>query len=219
MSAIQKDTLQFLTELKDNNDRDWFNKNKDRYVAANENFISFIQLLINEASRFDPLMAGLDAKKTVFRIYRDTRFAKDTSPYKANFGAWLSARDFRQGIAGYYFHLQPGGSFIAGGGHMPEPARLKTLRQELSHNGDAFLQIINNTNFKKKLELRGDKTSKVPPGFEKDDPMIEFIKFKELMVHHQIDDQTVVSDNFVAYCTDIVSIMAPFNSFLNASFG
>ncbi|HZY38547.1 MAG TPA: DUF2461 domain-containing protein [Mucilaginibacter sp.] len=217
MAAIQKDTFQFLYELKDNNDREWFNTNKNRYVAANENFISFIQSLINEAARFEPSMAGLDAKKTVFRIYRDTRFAKDKSPYKTNFGAWLAGKDFREGVAGYYFHLQPGASFIAGGVHMPGPARLKTLRQELSHNGAGFLEIVNNKNFKEKLELRGDKTTKVPPGFEKDDPMVEFIKFKELMVHHQVDDKTVLSDNFTAYCAGILSAMAPFNAFLNAS--
>lgn len=217
---IHKDTLQFLAKLKDNNDRDWFNKNKDRFIAANENFILFIQTLINEIGRFDKAVVGMDAKKTVFRIYRDTRFAKDKSPYKINFGASLMMGPAKgSGLAGYYFHLQPGGSFLAGGVHLPEPAALKAIRQEISHNGEAFSKIISDKNFKDKFELAGERLSKVPPGFEKDNPMAAYLKLKELLVMHPLDDAIVLSDDLTMYSTGVFKLMVPFNSFLNAPFG
>src|ERR1051326_8450451 len=110
MMTIKKETLRFLKDLGKNNDRDWFNKNKDKFVAANENFTGFVQGVISEVSKFDRSVAGLDAKKCVFRIYRDTRFSKDKSPYKTHFGATLMGKGKGCGIAGYYFHLQPGNS-------------------------------------------------------------------------------------------------------------
>jgi uncharacterized protein (TIGR02453 family) len=217
-SVIKKDTLQFLSELNENNNRDWFNKNKDRYVAANENFVQYIQSVINEHAQFDKSLQGLDAKNTVFRIYRDTRFAKDKSPYKPNFGAaLLFGRKKGWGIAGYYLHLQPGNSFLAGGVHNPEPAHIKAIRYEISNNGEAFLKIINDRSLKDNFELKGEKLVKVPQGFEKDDPMAEYLKYKELMIHHPMDDKTIVSDHFTSYCVSFLKKMIPFNAFLNAS--
>jgi uncharacterized protein (TIGR02453 family) len=217
-SIIKNDTLQFLSELKENNDRDWFNTNKDRFVDANENFIQFIQSVINEVSSFDKVVQGLDAKNCVFRIYRDTHFSKDKSPYKTNFGAaLLLGTEKGRGIAGYYLHLQPGHSFLAGGVHTTEPANLKAIREEISHNGEEFLKIINDKNFKDSFEIKGEKLAKVPQGFENDDPMGEYLKYKELMIHHAVDDKTILSGNFTTYCVNILKAMVPFNSFLNAS--
>lgn len=216
--TIQKDTLRFLEELEENNDREWFNTNKSRYIAANENFIQFIQSLIDQVALFDKYIQGLDAKSAVFRIYRDTRFAKDKSPYKTNFGAWLMGKGSNCGVAGYYLHLQPGQSFLAGGVHMPEPVSLKAIRKEISSNGEELLKIINNRNFKDNFEITGDKLAKVPQGFEKDDPMAEYLKHKDLMAHRSLDDATVLSDGFGNYCAELIKAMVPFNYFVNAPF-
>src|SRR5262249_28721402 len=118
MTAIKKETVQFLKNLKSHNDRDWFTANKEKFISANENFIQFVDGLIGEVSRFDKSVAGLEAKDCVFRIYRDIRFSKDKSPYKTHFAATLLGKGEACGVAGYYFHLEPGNSFLAGGVHM-----------------------------------------------------------------------------------------------------
>src|SRR5438046_10083390 len=92
------------------------------------------ETLIDEVAKFDRSVAGLDAKNSVFRIYRDVRFSKDKSPYKTHFSATLMGKGKACGVAGYYFHLEQGNSFLAGGIHMTEPANLKAIRKEISSN-------------------------------------------------------------------------------------
>jgi len=214
-TTIKKETLQFLKDLKLHNDRDWFNKNKDKFVSANENFIQFIQELINKVAGFDKSAAGLDAKDAVFRIYRDVRFSKDKSPYKIFFGAHLMGKEKGCGVAGYYFHMQPGNSFLAGGVHMTEPQNLKAIREEISDNGKTFLKIINDKDFKDNFKIEGEKLAKVPQGFDKDDPMAEFLKYKELMIHHSVKDKQILAGDFASYCSKIFKAMVPFNRFVN----
>jgi uncharacterized protein (TIGR02453 family) len=213
---IKTETIQFLQELTKNNNRDWFNDNKEKFVAANENFIQFIQSFIAEVTKFDKTVAGIDAKDTVFRIYRDIRFSKDKSPYKTHFAATLMGKGGGCGNAGYYFHLEPGASFLAGGLHMTDPAHLRAVREEISDNGNAFLKIINDKGFKELFKIEGEKLTKVPQGFEKEDPMAEYLKYKELVIHHQLSDKLVVSEHFLEEGAKICKAMVPFNSFLNA---
>ena len=186
-ATIRKETLQFLKDVKSHNDRDWFAKNKEKFISANENFIQFVQGLIDEVAKFDKSVAGLDAKNSVFRIYRDTRFSKDKSPYKTHFSATLMGKEKSCGIAGYYFHLEPGNSFLAGGVHMTEPRNLKAIREEISDKGIFFLKIINGKNFKDFFKIEGEKLTKVPQGFDKEDPMRDYLKYKDkidLSVHN-----------------------------------
>jgi uncharacterized protein (TIGR02453 family) len=213
--AIKKDTLQFLKDLEKNNDREWFNRNKDEFNLANKNFVEFVQELIDEVAKFDKSIVGLDAKNSVFRIYRDTRFSKDKSPYKTHFGATLMGKGNGCGIAGYYLHLQPGSSFLAGGVHMTEPKNLNAIREEISNNGKDFLKIINNKNFKSNFTIEGEKLANIPRGFDKDDPMNDYLKYKELMIRHSIDDKKIISADFASYCSKIFKTMVPFNSFVN----
>jgi uncharacterized protein (TIGR02453 family) len=214
-TAIKKETLQFLKDIKKNNNRDWFTVNKNKFISANENFIEFVQELIDEVSRFDKTVAGLNAKESVFRIYRDTRFSKDKSPYKTHFGATLLGKGKSCGIAGYYFHLEPVNTFLAGGIHMTEPANLKAIREEISSNGKTFLKIISDKNFKENFKIEGEKLTRVPPGFNKDDPMGEYLKYKELMIHHSVADKEILSGNFISYCAKVFKTMVPFNKFVN----
>ncbi|MFZ1081723.1 MAG: DUF2461 domain-containing protein [Candidatus Kryptoniota bacterium] len=215
--TIKKETLQFLETLAENNNRDWFNDNKDKYVSANENFIQFVQTLIDEVAKFDKSVAGLDAKNSVFRIYRDIRFAKDKSPYKTHFGATLLGKENLCGNAGYYFHLQPGNSFLAGGVHMTEPKHLKAIRGEISRNGKAFLRIIGAKQFKSNFVIEGEQLAKIPKGLDKADPMGEYLKYKELMIRHEVDDKRILSKDFASYCSKVFKAMVPFNSFINKS--
>jgi uncharacterized protein (TIGR02453 family) len=208
-ATIKKETLRFLKDIKSHNDRDLFTKNKEKFIAANENFIRFVQQLIDEVAKFDKSVTGLDAKDSVFRIYRDVRFSKDKSPYKTHFAATLMGKEKSCGIAGYYFHLEPSNSFLAGGVHMTEPQNLKAIREEISDNGKTFLKVINDKYFKDNFKIEGEKLAKVPQGFAKDDPMSDYLKYKELMIHHSVNDKQILSGDFASYCSKIFKAMIP----------
>lgn len=219
MNIINPETLTFLKDLTVNNNREWFNENKAVYTAAQENVIAFLEGLIKEMSGFDEELGKIDGKKSLFRIYRDTRFSKDKSPYKTNFGASLGMGKGSQ-KGGYYLHMEPGKSFLAGGIYMPESSVLKEVRKEISLYGDDFLKIINQKDFKKHFpELdQADKLKKVPQGFEKEDPMGEYLKLKNFIVIYYLKDEEILDKNAIKNMTKIFKLMKPFNDFLNAPF-
>jgi uncharacterized protein (TIGR02453 family) len=220
MSAtISPKTFEFLNKLTINNNREWFNENKNLYTESQENVIFFLEALINEMSGFDEELGKIDAKKSLFRIYRDTRFSKDKIPYKTNFGASLGMGKGSQ-KGGYYLHLEPGKSFLAGGIYMPESSVLKDVRKEISLYGNDFLKIINNKDFKKYFpELdQDDKLKKIPQGFEKEDPMGEYLKLKSFIVVYNLKDEEVLDSNAAKNLTKIFKLMKPFNDFLNTPF-
>lgn len=220
MSAnISTKTFDFIKKLTKNNNREWFNENKNLYTESQQNVISFLEDLINEMGEFDEELAKLDPKKALFRIYRDTRFSKDKIPYKTNFGASLGMGKGSQ-KGGYYLHIEPGKSFLAGGIYMPESSVLKEVRKEISLYGDDFIKIINNKDFKKHFpELdQDDKLKKVPQGFEKEDPMGEYLKLKSFIVVYNLKDEEVLDKNAAKNMADIFKVMKPFNDFLNTPF-
>ena len=216
---MQLSTLQFLRNLEKNNNREWFNENKTLYQEAQQDVISFVEKLMEEMADFDEEIGKLEAKKSVFRIYRDTRFSKDKTPYKNNFGAGLGMGKGNK-ISGYYLHIEPGKSFLAGGVYKPEPSVLKTIRQEISAFGDEFLEILEQDEFRN--YFRGlsveDKLKKVPQGFEKDDKMAEYLKLKHFIVTHPISDEQLLSENAVKEFTEIFKAMKPLNDFLQTPF-
>ncbi|REC74650.1 DUF2461 domain-containing protein [Chryseobacterium elymi] len=219
MNIIKPETLTFLKDLTVNNNREWFNENKAVYTTSQENVIAFLDGLIKEMSGFDEELGKIDSKKSLFRIYRDTRFSKDKSPYKTNFGASLGMGKGSQ-KGGYYLHMEPGKSFLAGGIYMPESSVLKEVRKEISLYGDDFLKIINQKDFKKYFpELdQDDKLKKVPQGFEKEDPMGEYLKLKNFIVVYYLKDEEILDKNAIKNITKIFKLMKPFNDFLNAPF-
>ena len=216
---MQSSTLQFLRNLEKNNNREWFNENKTLYQEAQQDVISFVEKLMEEMADFDEEIGKLEAKKSVFRIYRDTRFSKDKTPYKTNFGAGLGMGKGNK-ISGYYLHIEPGKSFLAGGVYKPEPSVLKTIRQEISAFGDEFKAILEQDEFRN--YFRGlsveDKLKKVPQGFEKDDKMAEYLKLKHFIVTHPISDEQLLSENAVKEFTEIFKAMKPLNDFLQTPF-
>jgi len=220
MSAtLSQNTFDFLAKLKENNNREWFNENKNLYIESQQNVISFLEDLIKEIAEFDQELAKLDAKKSLFRIYRDTRFSKDKIPYKTNFGASLGMGKGSQ-KGGYYFHAEPGKSFIAGGIYMPESSVLKEVRKEISLYGDNFIKILNHKDFKKHFpELdQDDKLKKIPQGFEKEDPMAEYLKLKSFIVVYNLKDEEILDKNSAKNIAEIFKLMKPLNDFLNTPF-
>lgn len=217
--TISPDTFQFLTELKANNNKDWFTENKPRYEAARENFIGFIDALIERIVEFDPSIGHHSAKGTIFRIYRDVRFSKDKSPYKTNFGAHITPALKRSDIhsrAGYYIHLSPGESMLAGGAYMPTGDWLKNIRLDIDLNAAELKEIIANKDFVKYFgEMEGEKLKRAPKGYDVDHPEIELLRYKSFLATHRMEDQTVTSEGFLDHAATVFQALHPFDSFLN----
>lgn len=218
-AAVSPKVFDFLRQLAENNNREWFTENKNLYTESQQNIVVFLEDLIAEMSEFDSELGKIDAKKSLFRIYRDTRFSKDKTPYKTNIGASLGMGKGSQ-KGGYYLHLEPGKSFIAGGIYMPESSVLKTLRKEISLYGQEFLNILNNKEFKNYFpELdQDDKLKKVPQGFEKEDPMAEYLKLKSFIVVYNLSDKEISDKSASKSLAKIFKVMKPLNDFLNAPF-
>lgn len=220
--VISKDTFQFLKDLKKNNNREWFNDNKPRYQEARDNFISFVDALLQEITKFDPTISHHQGKDCVFRIYRDVRFSKDKSPYKINMGAHVTAAAKKSEIhsrAGYYIHIEPdGGSMLAGGAYMPKGPWLKAIRQEIDYNAADFKKILATKEFKKYFgNMEGDQLKTAPKGYPKDHPEIELLRYKSFLATHQCDDQEVLSKNFLDHSAKVFKALYPFDAFLNQS--
>ena len=215
---IEKSTFSFLKNLKKNNDHGWFSENKEKYATAQQNVLEFVEELLAEMSKFDENFAKMDPKKTLFRIYRDTRFSKDKSPYKTNFGASINGIGKKDGGAGYYLHISPGECFTAAGVYRCDPKKLKELRREISVNADEFKSIIQDRDFRN-FEFNNEKLSRVPQGFEKDDPMAEYLKMKHLVVSQNIKDEDLMNTESVKFVAENFRKMSKFVDFLNASLG
>ena len=200
--------LDFIKELTENNNRDWFNENKKRYQESLEIFRGFAGELLNGISKFDLSMGNLEAKDTIFRIYKDVRFSKDKLPYKTHFGCWMAKGGRKSTDAGYYFHLEPGKSFLAAGVWMPPGEQLKLIRQEILFNPEPYLELIHTPDLKKKYERGGkeDMLKKGPAGFPKD-----FIHIEELKYKHYIWSRTY-SDSALRKSSSSDSIVADFNA-------
>ena len=218
-TSIDSSTLQFLKTLLKNNNRNWFTENKNLYIEAQKDVLLFVENLIEEMSKFDEEILKIDAKKSLFRIYRDVRFSKDKSPYKTNFGAGLGMGKGTR-ITGYYLHIEPGKSFLAGGVYQPEPSVLKEIRKEISMSGNEFLKILEQKDFRN--HFRGlsveNKLQRVPAGFEKDDPMSEYLKLKNFIVVHPISDASLLKENAAKDFAKIFESIKPLNDFLESPF-
>ena len=216
---LSKSTFDFLKSLKKNNNRDWFEKNKEKYLAAKENVESFVGELIAGFTKFEKNLAGLQPKDCTFRIYRDVRFSKDKRPYKTNMGASINPGGKKMEVAGYYLHVEPGGSFLAGGRWMPSPDHLKMIRQEIDYNGKELNKILNAKDFKKYYGALDTeyKLSRPPKGYDKNHPDIELLKMNSYIVWHPCNDKEMLSKNAVKEITKGARIMKPFLDFLNTA--
>ena len=217
MESISKSTLSFLADLQKNNEREWFKSNQKSYNEAKLNFESFIQKLISEIIVFDPILKGLEAKSCIFRINRDIRFSHDKSPYKTNFGAFIVRGGRKNGdkFAGYYIHIEPGKSFIAGGAYMPPSPWLSALREKIDHDPGKFLMIIQNKDFIKTYgQLDGDRLKTPPRGYSSDNPNIELLKYKSYLVLKEVPDKVVVSPDYLETVIKALKVMKPLNDFL-----
>lgn len=213
-TAIPASTLSFLEDLKLNNNRPWFNEHKERYQQEHAHMVEFAENLIDRMSQHD-LLEPMSGKKSLFRIYRDTRFSKDKTPYKSHFSGTLKrATKLRRG--GYYYHIQPGGSFLAGGFWGPSSADLQRIREELAADAQPLRKIIAAPGFQKTFgELKGDKVKTAPKGYSKDHPNIDLIRHKQYIVTREFSDKEVMAPDFLDQVVETFCVMHPFFDFMS----
>ncbi len=213
-------TLQFLTKLKKNNSREWFNQHRDEYDAAKENFIELVNQILANTGQFDEDLSLLTYKDCIFRINRDVRFSKNKDPYKNNMAAYFVKGGKKSWLAGYYFHCEPGGkSFIGGGLYGGEPNQIKKVRQEIDYNWEEFKSILENKVFKKLFgdlsKEEGMSLIREPKGYEKDNPAIEYIKLKNFIVAVPVTDEELTDKKLIKKIVSCFAAMQPLLRFLN----
>jgi len=214
---IQK-ILQFLKELKINNNREWFAENKAWYESVKKDFENLSKELIVEISKFDEEIKHVEAKDCVFRIYKDIRFSHDKTPYKTHFGVFIATAGGRKSQrGGYYLHLDPDGCFFGAGVWCPQPDLLKALRQSVYDNIDELNEIRHSTSFSQYFNdfFEEGKLKTVPRGFPKEFPDAELLKLKHYLVEYTFDDVFIGSDNFIQRVAEVAKCAYPLNVFLN----
>lgn len=217
---LQTSTLQFLKQLAKNNNKEWFDANRKKYEAAKEDFTTSLQMILSGFSKTDAALISLAPKDCLFRINRDIRFSKDKSPYKTNFGAYINAGGKKSNTGGYYFHLQPGGSFVGGGIYQPDADMLKKVRQEIDYNFDAFKSVINNKKFKsvytKGINRDSEwSLSRPPKGYDENNPAIEYIKLKSVVAMTPLSDAQLTDKQFEVTVIKAFEALYPLIVFLN----
>ena len=215
---LSKDTLQFLDDLKANNNRDWFLDNKKRYEAFKKDYQLLVADLLDAMKPLDPSLEILEVKNCTFRINRDIRFSKDKTPYKSHLGIWLSSGAKGLNRSGYYIHLENGSSFIAGGLYCPEANDLKKMRKEIAYFHEDLEAILNEKEFKKEFNDfdRDEKnTLKNPPrGYEKEHPAIDLLKLKSFESSQKINFSTAGTKDFVTTVSKKLILLKPLNDFI-----
>ena len=213
---LQKSTLDFLKALKRNNNRDWFEKNREKYEAAREDFASFVSKLIAELSKQDASLKGVTAKDSIFRIYRDVRFSKNKDPYKTNFGSVVCQGGRKSDKACFYIQVEPGNSFIAGGRWMPSTEHLNDIRKEIFYHTKDFKKILSDKTFKRIFkELSDIKLKLAPKGFDKNFPDLELLKYTSYIIETSLSDNAVTDKSLLGQCAKVHKAMLPLLNFLN----
>jgi uncharacterized protein (TIGR02453 family) len=218
MEQIKKSTIEFLSDIKFNNNREWFINNRSRYDASRANFETFVQSVIDNIALFEPIIKGLDVKNCTYRFNRDIRFSNDKSPYKTHFGAFIVRGGKKNGdkFGGYYIHIEPGNSIIAGGAYMPPANWLSAIRENINEKPGELLKIISAKEFIKYFgKLDGEKLKKAPKGYPSDHQYIELLKLKSYLVVNEVNDKNVLKPDYFDHVIKTFKAMKPLNDFLN----
>jgi len=213
-ALILPSAFEFLKLLKKNNDRDWFNVHKERYLRELAIIEKFAETLRIEMNKHDVIETA-SGKKSLHRIYRDIRFSKDKTPYNTHWGGGFK-RATRARRGSYYFHLSPGNSFIAGGFWGPEPGDLKRIRDEFAYDGKPFRKILSNKTFLRTFgSLEGEQIKTTPKGFDPDDAAIDLLRYKQFLLIKHFSDKEVLAPDFLKKLNESFRAMRPFLDYMS----
>jgi uncharacterized protein (TIGR02453 family) len=218
---LKPSTLKFIKDLDKHNNKTWFDANRKKYEDAKFDFENFVQRIIDKHGKKDPDIASLKAKETTFRINRDVRFSKDKRPYKDNMGSYMAKGGKKSIYAGYYINIRPGNYFSGGGLWMPQPPELQKVRQEIDYNLDEFKEIVEGKKFRNvfgKLSMDKEFTlTRVPKGFEADNPAAEYLKFKSYVATSPLTEADLTSKEGEKKILKAFEALQPLLVFLNRS--
>jgi uncharacterized protein (TIGR02453 family) len=222
MSHLSPEMLKFLRDLRKNNNREWFQDNRQRYEAAQGEFVDFVALLIQEIGKFDASVTRVRPKDAVFRIFKDVRFSKDKSPYKTNFGASICEGGRKARRAVYYLHVEPGDhSMTAGGLYHPPNDWLGRVRERIAADPSAFEKLLKAASFKKLYPALWDedRLKTVPRGYAKDHPAAELLKYKSFIVSSPLSDAELLAGDLLKTLRARFKVLQPLNDYLNQALG
>lgn len=210
--------LQFLKDLRENNNREWFHDHKEYYEEYKTAYALLIQEFLDAMVPHDASLRHLEVKDCSFRIARDIRFSKDKTPYKTHAGIWLSGGPKKVNMPGYYVHLEPGKSFLGGGLWWPESHDLKKIRKEVAYFHEDLEEILNEDAFRKEfgtLERTATNALKISPKeYDKDHPAISHLQLKSFTAGQSVDDSLLRDTDFVEKVAAKLLLLKPLNAFL-----
>ncbi|HMH21048.1 MAG TPA: DUF2461 domain-containing protein [Puia sp.] len=212
--VIQKESIDFLKKLSKNNNREWFNTHKEKYLLARDNIIGFADALLLEMNKHDKIET-MSGKESLFRIYKDVRFSKEKTPYNTHWsGAFKRAGKKLRG--GYYFKFKPGESILVGGFWGPEPPDLKRIRQDIDFNYKSWRKLLAEKTLVKTFEkMTGEKISSAPRGYAKDHPAIGLLRYKQFLLQHAFTDEELYSPGFLNKANGVFKKMRPFFNYMS----
>jgi uncharacterized protein (TIGR02453 family) len=208
--------LNFLKELAANNSKEWMDAHRSLFAQAKELLEGDAAMILAGLSAHRPEFASLRPKDCLFRQNRDIRFSPNKLPYKTNMSAYFAIGGKKSEGPGYYLHLEPGKSFLAGGIWMPESDTLKKIRQEIDYSGQDLEGILNSPLFFECFgEMEGDQLKTSPKDYPKEHPYIHYLRYKSFIVSKPLDDKAVDSGQYVSLALEAFDIMRPFIDFLD----
>ncbi|SOE23369.1 TIGR02453 family protein [Spirosomataceae bacterium TFI 002] len=216
---LQQKTLDFLKDLDQNNNREWFQDHKEDYEIALADFTAFASNVLDGLKQIQPNLLHTEIKKCLLRIYRDVRFSKDKRPYKNYFAAGFGPGGRSSGLVDFYLQISPNQSFLGAGMWQPSPENLAKFRQEIDYNPNDLKSIIFDPKFKNKFnEIHGEKLKTKPKGYDIDHPEIELLRYKELFFTTSYTDNQLCSNNIVEQVIEDCITLKPYQDYLNGLF-
>jgi uncharacterized protein (TIGR02453 family) len=211
-----KTILSFTIDLKQNNNRNWFLDHRDEFEVARAHYEDYVAALIHELSATEPL-ADITPKDCIFRLNRDLRFTKDKTPYKPYMSAYIAPGGRKSRLLGYYVHIEPGNSMLAGGLYEPSPQQLASWRESIDRDPRPFKSIVENETFRKYFgEVGGERLKTVPRGYPKDHPETDLLRLKSVTVTRKVSDAEVTSPVFLHETLETFKAMKPFLHYLDS---
>jgi len=211
---IPASSLDFLKQLQQNNNRDWFNDHKAEYLQQLETIEKFATGLLAQLNTHDVIETP-SGKKALQRIYRDTRFSADKTPYKKYWGGGFT-RATSQRRGGYYFHLESGNTFVAGGFWAPSAQDLKRIREDINYDAAPLRKILSSKNFTATFgTLQGEQVKTSPKGFDATHEATDLLRYKQFLVIKRFTDEEVTSPNFLNEASQTFKNMRPFFDYMS----
>lgn len=217
-----KEILKFLRELSHHNNKEWFTANKEMYLKVQKKWYDFCEQLIAEVGQFDEDIAKLTIKDCTYRIYRDTRFSKDKTPYKTHFGVFLCPGGKKSMHAGYYFHVgtggedaYPAGHMLASGNYCYDSKAIKILREDISDGWEEFKNdVLDMADSAFHVDM-DDALKRVPKEYSADAPYADFMRLKNFCLVMNVDDEFITSPDLAKRVAELFRTTKPFNDYVN----